>query len=152
MVHGLRGDSAGQRQWQEVVERMGVTPGATYGYGAVFDAIRLLDQGRPAEAAERTVPDPDEGWKWVTWIWLHWYVALRAEAAVLSGHAEAAARVADARGIVKGNPVAEAIVERADALLARDHDRVRATASAFEAAGCVYQAARSGLPDLELHE
>ena len=52
-------------------------------------------------------------WKWVTWIWLHWYVALRAEAAVLAGSPDAADRLAEARTIVAGNPVAGAIVERA---------------------------------------
>ncbi|WP_436533960.1 LuxR C-terminal-related transcriptional regulator [Actinoplanes sp. HUAS TT8] len=143
MVHELRGDETAGQQWRAVVERMGVTPEYTYGFGAVFDTIRLLDQGRAAEAAERTVPAPDEVWKWVTWIWLHWYVALRAEAAVLAGSPDAAARLEVARDIVKGNPVAEALVERADALLVSDNDRVRATAAAFDRAGCAYQAARS---------
>lgn len=143
MVHGLRSDAAEQAVWQGVAERMGVTPEYMYGFGAVFDTILLLDQGRAGEAAERTVPSPDEVWKWVTWIWLHWYVALRAEAAVLAGSADAAARIAAAREIVTGNPVAEALVERAEALLVSDSDRVLATADALEAAGCGYQAARS---------
>ncbi len=132
LVHGLRGDHAARAQWRAVVERMGITPGHTYGFGAVFDTILLLDQGRAADAAERTVPEPEQVWKWVTWIWLHWYVALRAEAAVLAGSSEAATRVGAARDVVKGNPVAEALVERADALLAADRDRVLATAGAFE--------------------
>ncbi|BCY10448.1 LuxR C-terminal-related transcriptional regulator [Actinoplanes sp. L3-i22] len=143
LVHGLRSSPAEQAEWQAVVERMGITPEYTYGFGAVFDTILLLDQGRATEAAERTALAPDEIWKWVTWIWLHWYVALRAEAAVLAGSPDAAARIAVARDVVEGNPVAAALVERADALLAGDHDRVLATAAAFEAAGCPYQAARS---------
>ncbi|GAA4608609.1 putative ATPase/DNA-binding CsgD family transcriptional regulator [Actinoplanes octamycinicus] len=143
MVHGLRGDEEQRQRWLGVLETMGVTPECTYGFGAVFDAIRLLDQDRAAEAAERLVPEPDEVWKWVTWIWLHWYVALRAEAAVLAGHPQAAARIAAAREIVTGNPVATALVDRADALLAGDDERVRATAAALRAAGCDYQAARS---------
>ncbi|GLW30369.1 ATP-binding protein [Actinoplanes regularis] len=144
MVHGLRGDTVARGEWLAVLERLGVSPGHTYGFGAVFDTILLLDQDRPAEAAERTAPEPDEVWKWVTWVWLHWYVALRAEAAALSGHPEAAARIAAAAGIVAGNPVAAAIVERADALLASDRKRVAATSTLFEAAGCPYQAERSG--------
>ncbi|GAA2900871.1 hypothetical protein Acy02nite_85020 [Actinoplanes cyaneus] len=145
MVHGLRGDEDSRARWQAVVERMGVTAELTYGFGAVFDTILLLDQGRVAQAAERTVPEPDEVWKWVTWIWLHWYVALRAEAAVLAESAEAASRVAAAREVVEGNPVAAALVERAGALLVSDRDRVLATAETLDAAGCAYQAARSRL-------
>jgi hypothetical protein len=37
---------------------------------------------RSWRALERVAPEPEQVWKWVTWIWLHWYVALRAEAAV----------------------------------------------------------------------
>ncbi|BCJ39556.1 hypothetical protein GCM10010168_92650 [Actinoplanes ianthinogenes] len=143
MVHGLRGAEDERERWLGVLATMGVTPECTYGYGAVFDAIRLLDQDRFAEAADRLAPEPDEVWKWVTWIWLHWYVALRAEAAVLARHPRAAERIAAAREIVTGNPVAAALVDRAGALLAGDDERVRATAGAFQAAGCEYQAARS---------
>jgi hypothetical protein len=53
-------------------------------------------------------------WKRVTWIWLHWCVALRAEAAVLAGHPAARDRVVAARATVAGNPVACAQVERAE--------------------------------------
>jgi hypothetical protein len=70
-------------------------------------------------------------------------VALRAEAAVLAGRPDAGQRVADARTVVAGNPVASALVDRAGALLDHDQDRVRATAVALDAAGCRYQAARS---------
>ena len=49
----------------------------------------LLHEGRAAEALERTAPEPGEVWRWVTWTWLHWYVALRAEAAVLAESADA---------------------------------------------------------------
>ncbi|WP_328474186.1 LuxR C-terminal-related transcriptional regulator [Actinoplanes sp. NBC_00393] len=143
MVHGLSGDEDGYREWTAILERVGVSPGRALGYGPVFDAMLLLHRGRPAEAVERLAPEPDEVWKWVTWIWLHWYVALRAEAAVLAGSPAAEARVAAARGIVAGNPVAEAMVERAQALLDGDLARVLGTAGAFEAAGCPYQAGRS---------
>ena len=88
-------------------------------------------------------PEPAEVWKFVTWIWLHWYVALRAEAAVLAGSPDAARRVAEARTVVAGNPVAAAILERADALLADDRERLLATADAFDTAGCHYQSART---------
>ncbi|MEU8380313.1 ATPase [Streptosporangium sp. NPDC048865] len=143
MVHGLRDDRDARREWRDVLDRLGTPPEHTYGYGAVFDATLLLHHGRAAEALERTAPEPRRVWKWVTWIWLHWYVALRAEAAVLAGSPDARGRLAEARGVVAGNPVAAAVVERARALLDGDREALLATAGAFDAAGCRYQAART---------
>jgi hypothetical protein len=94
-------------------------------------------------ALERLAPEPGDVWKWVTWIWLHWYVALRAEATVLAGRSDAGDRLARARTIVAGNPIADAIVERAAALLDRDRERLLATVDVFDAAGCRYQSART---------
>ncbi|MFF3437132.1 ATP-binding protein [Streptosporangium sp. NPDC002721] len=143
MIHDLRGDRDAGREWREVLGRLGSPPEHTYGYGAVFDAMVLLHRGRAPEALERMAPEPGQVWKWVTWIWHHWYVALRAEAAVLAGSPGARGRLAEARGVVAGNPVAAAIVERAGALLDGDREALLVTAGAFDAAGCRYQAARS---------
>ncbi|MFG1948542.1 ATP-binding protein [Nonomuraea sp. NPDC048826] len=142
-VHGLRGDEAARREWCEVLARLDDTPGNARGYGAIFDAMPLLHQGRAAEALERLAPEPGEVWQWVTWIWLHWYVALRAEAAVLAGSPGARDRLARARTVVAGNPVAGAVVARAEALLDGDRESLLATADAFDAAGCRYQSART---------
>jgi predicted ATPase/DNA-binding CsgD family transcriptional regulator len=143
MIHGLRGDDDARREWQEVLDQLGTSPDRTYGYGAVFDTMLLLHQGRVAEALERIEPDPQQVWKWVTWIWHHWYVALRAEAAVLAGSPDAHDRLAEARTIVAGNPVAEAMVKRAAAILDDDQEALLATAAAFDRAGCGYQSART---------
>ncbi|WP_433435458.1 ATP-binding protein [Nonomuraea sp. CA-141351] len=143
MIHNFRGDHDSEREWQVVLDRLGEPSERTYGYGALFDAMRMLHHGHAGEAMERMAPEPDEVWKWVTWIWLHWYVALRAEATVLAGSPDARERLADARTITAGNPVAGAIVERAGSLLDQDHKRLLATADVFEAAGCRYQAART---------
>ncbi|MEU8171450.1 LuxR C-terminal-related transcriptional regulator [Microbispora hainanensis] len=143
MIHGLRDDHDARREWHEVLEQLGSSPEHTYGYGAVFDAILLLHQGRAAEALERTAPEPGQVWKWVTWIWHHWYVALHTEAAVLAGSPVARDRLAEARTVVAGNPVAGAIVDRAGALLDGDQEALLATADAFDAAGCRYQSART---------
>ncbi|MEV6303443.1 LuxR C-terminal-related transcriptional regulator [Actinoplanes sp. NPDC051861] len=143
MIHGLEGDAAARGEWLAILDQLGTSPGRTLSYGAVFDAMLLLHEDRAAEAMARLAPEPDDVWKWVTWIWLHWYVALRAEATVLAHSPAAADRLAEARTIVAGNPVCEAIVERAAALLDGDTDRVLATAAPFEAAGCAYQADRS---------
>ncbi|BCJ35385.1 hypothetical protein Athai_28880 [Actinocatenispora thailandica] len=143
MVHGLRGDRDAERDWRAVLDRLGGTPARRFGYGAVFDAMLLLHRGRAGAAVDRLAPEPDRVWRWVTWLWLHWYVGLRAEAAVLAGCADAGDRVAAAGRVVAGNPAAEAIVARAGALLRGDVPRVRATSARLAAAGCRYQAARS---------
>ncbi|WP_211354354.1 ATP-binding protein [Stackebrandtia albiflava] len=143
MVHGLRGDDDARREWRAMLERLDDSPWQTHGYGAVFDGISLLHHGRADEALARMRPEPEEVRSRIMWIWFHWYVALRVEAAVAAGSVDAGRLVAEARGIVAGNPVATALVERADALLSGDRPRVAATAAAFEAAGCTYQAARS---------
>ncbi|MDG4789780.1 LuxR C-terminal-related transcriptional regulator [Micromonospora sp. WMMD1102] len=144
MIHGLRDDQEARGEWQEIQDQLGTSAGGrTYGYGAVFDAMLLLHQGRAPEALERVAPEPGEVWKWVTWIWLHWYVALRAEAAVLAGSPEARDRLAEARTIVAGNPVADAMVARAEALLDGDRAALLGTAAAFEVAGCRYQSGRT---------
>jgi hypothetical protein len=80
---------------------------------------------------------------WVTWIWGHWYSALRAEASVLAEHPDAAARVATARTHVRGNPIATAIVDRAQAVLDHDQSRVRTLVATFDRLGSPYQAART---------
>ncbi|MFB7515832.1 LuxR C-terminal-related transcriptional regulator [Streptomyces sp. NPDC056144] len=145
MVHGLRGDRAARAEWLGIVGRAGTAEEYRHGYGALLDAVVLLHEGDAPAAFDRLAPEPEDVWKWVTWIWLHWYVSVRAEASVLAGHpeAEARARIAAARSVVTGNPVATAHLDRAEALLDGDLPRLLATATAFEAAGSRYQAARS---------
>ncbi|MEV5660263.1 ATP-binding protein [Streptomyces flaveolus] len=144
MVHGLRGEHDERASWLTVVDQADTAPEQhRLGYGAVLDGMVLLHHGDAEAALERLAPDPGEVWKWVCWIWLHWYVALRAEAAVLVGHPEARARVEAARTAVAGNPVATAQVDRARALLDGDLPGQLAAAAAFDAAGCPYQSART---------
>ncbi|MEV4551394.1 ATP-binding protein [Nonomuraea wenchangensis] len=143
MIHGLRGDHEARREWQQVLNQLGAPPEYFHGYGAVFDAMLLLHRGQAREALRRMGPEPRQVWKWVTWIWHHWYVALRAEAAVLGGSPGARDRVAEARAVVAGNPVCAAIVERAEALLDGDQEALLATVKAFDAAGCRYQSVRT---------
>ncbi|WP_285587419.1 LuxR C-terminal-related transcriptional regulator [Herbidospora sp. NBRC 101105] len=143
MIHGLREDQDAWREWSAVLNRLDPSPGNAHGYGAIFEAVLLLHRGQASEALERLAPEPGEVWQWVTWIWLHWYVALRAEAAVLARSSDAGDRLAEARTVVAGNPVAGAIVERARALLDDDRERLLATADTFDTAGCRYQSART---------
>jgi predicted ATPase/DNA-binding CsgD family transcriptional regulator len=161
MVHGLRGDEPARAEWLAIMNELhalwelaqpnAATTAAVQswqasnpgGHTATFDAMVLLHHGDAEAALEPLAPEPEQVWKWVTWIWLHWYVALRAEAAVLAGHPAARDRVAAARATVAGNPVASAQVERAEAVLDGDLPRLLATADAFDAAGCRYQWART---------
>ncbi|MFD2007632.1 ATP-binding protein [Streptomyces narbonensis] len=144
MVHGLRGDLTARAEWLAIVDRAGTSEEYRHGYGAILDATVLLHDGDAAAALDRVAPEPEQVWKWVTWIWLHWYVALRAEASVLAAHPDARARTAAARTVVAGNPVASAQLDRAEALLdGGDPRRLLAVARAFDAAGSRYQAART---------
>ncbi|MFC4468879.1 ATP-binding protein [Streptomyces xiangluensis] len=144
MIHGLRGDHDARATWLAVVDQADTAMEQhRHGYGAVFDAMVLLHHGEVDAALERVAPEPDEVWKWVCWIWHHWYVALRAETAVLAGHPDARARIDAARAVVTGNPVATAQLDRAEALLDGDLPRQLAAAAAFDAAGCPYQSART---------
>ncbi|WP_405961758.1 LuxR C-terminal-related transcriptional regulator [Streptomyces sp. NBC_00024] len=143
MVHGLRGDHAARAAWLATVDEAGTASEHHHGYGAVCDAMVLLHHGDPDAALERVAPEPEQVWKWVSWIWLHWYAGLRAEASVLAGHPEARARVAAARALVTGNPVATAQLDRAQALLDGDLPGQLEAARAFDAAGCAYQSART---------
>jgi predicted ATPase/DNA-binding CsgD family transcriptional regulator len=143
MVHGLRGDQAARAEWLAIIDQLGVTPERRSGYSPTFDAITMLHRGQAPLALERLGTQTDEPNKWLTWIWLHWHVALRAEAAVLAGHSDANHHLAAARPVVAGNPIATAILDRAAALLDDDHERVLATAAAFETADCPYQQART---------
>ena len=143
MVHDLRGDPAARDEWLALIDQLGVTPERRSGYCPTFDAIALLHRGHAAVALERLGTTRDDSNKWLSWMWLHWHVALRAEAAVLAGHPDAGNHLAATRPIVAGNPVATAIVDRAAALADDDHEGLLAIATAFETAGCPYQRART---------
>jgi predicted ATPase/DNA-binding CsgD family transcriptional regulator len=142
MIHGLRGDHAARDNWLAILDRLGVTAERRSGYGPAFDAIALLHHGDAALALERLGAHANEPNRWLTGIWLHWHIALRAEAAVLADHPDAN-HYAAARPIVAGNPIATAILDRAAALLHDDHKRLLTTAAAFETADCPYQRART---------
>jgi predicted ATPase/DNA-binding CsgD family transcriptional regulator len=143
MIHGLRGDDEARAEWLAIVEELGITPERRAGYGHIFDAIVLLHHGRARLALERLAAEPDELEKAGTWIWRQWYLALRAEAAVLAGHPDVRGWLAAIQRMVAPNPVAGAIIERSNALLGHDRQRLLAAAAAFDAAGSRYQWART---------
>ncbi|MEV6065880.1 LuxR C-terminal-related transcriptional regulator [Nocardia sp. NPDC052001] len=141
MIHGLRGDDAARAEWQAVSDRLGAAPG--HGDRAVFNTLRLLHHGRIDEAFDHVDAAPADLWRDSPSPWLHWYVALRAETFALDGDPAAADRIAEARAVVAGNPIATALADRAEAILARDPDRILATVTVFDTAECRYQSART---------
>ncbi|MFI7541396.1 ATP-binding protein [Actinoplanes sp. NPDC049599] len=146
-MHGLRGDDHARAAWLEIVGAL-QTPGRSLSdahFGEFFDALLLLHRGLPEQAVQLMDTPPEKLTKWASGMWRPWYAALWAEAAVLSGHVDAADRVDRARRETAGNPIALALVDRAAALLVRggDRDGLAAAAAALREAGCRYQWART---------
>lgn len=143
LVHGLRGDDPARARWLATAAELGLPADHKTAYGAVFEAIRLLHHGRAAAAAAELATDLAELDVRDVWVWRHWYLALRAEAAVLADAPDAGEHLATAEATVRGDPIAAAIVARAAAVYAHAPERLAATAAALETAGSPYQHART---------
>jgi hypothetical protein len=146
-VYGLRGEDGSRALWLSIVDAL-MTPGrslAEFHFGEFFDALLLLHRGLSQQAVQVLGTAPEELNEWFSGLWRPWYAALWAEAAVISGHEDAAARVCRARRMTTDNPIAAAIVDRAAVLAeaAGDPDGLTAAATALEVAGCRYQWART---------
>ena len=129
MVEGLRGDEDARRKWKAVAVAMrrNKPPDHRIAYVDVFDAIVSLHRGLPREAVATLADDPESFDEWHTAAWRQWYAALWAEAAVLdteSSDGDRAKRLDRARAIAAGNPIATAMVARAEALAAGALDRL----------------------------
>jgi predicted ATPase len=142
-VHGLRGDDEARAAWLDIVNALATParPLSTMAFSEFFDALLLLHRGQADAATRRLTAPPERFRDWAGGIWRPWYAALWAEAAVLSGHPDAA-RIHRARLATRDNPIAAAIVARAEALTG-DRAGLGAAAAALEAAGCRYQWART---------
>jgi predicted ATPase/DNA-binding CsgD family transcriptional regulator len=144
-IHGLRGNQAERDAWLEVADALAVTgkPWRGRRFGQFLDAWLLLHQGRAEEAGQvlDAAPEPD-GLAWQNGMWQPWCAALWAEAAVLAGRGDAAARIAAAREMTRDNRAASAIVGRA-AALPGDRAGLTRAAAALQAAGFRYQWART---------
>jgi hypothetical protein len=68
----LREDHDVRREWNAVLGQLGTSSRHAHGYGAVFDAIRMLHCGQSSEALGRLAAERADVWKWMRWIWLHW--------------------------------------------------------------------------------
>ncbi|SHM72465.1 ATP-binding protein [Cryptosporangium aurantiacum] len=144
-VYGFRGDDDARNAWLAIAEAL-TTPGRTTAqihHGEFFDALLLLHHGRPDEAVARLTTPPEEFRTWYSGLWRPWYAAVWAEAAALSGHPDAAERLARARRSAVDNPIALAVVERSAAVATGDRKGVLAAAEQLHPTGCRYQWARS---------
>jgi len=148
-VYGLRGDDDTRVAWLEIVDAL-ATPGrplSTMHFNEFFDALLLLHRGQGEAAMRLLLAPPEEFRTWASGMWRPWYAALWAEAAVVTGHPDAAGRIRRAQLATWDNPVAAAVVERAAALAgdrAGQHPTALApAAAALSAAGCRYQWART---------
>jgi len=144
-LYGLRGDADTQAEWLAVVDAL-QTPGrglAVQRFPEFFDALLLLHQGHPERAAARLQAPPEQFRTWYNGRWRPWYAALWAESAVLSDSPEAADRLPQARELTVDNPIAAAIVERAQALADNDRAVLITAAAGLKTAGCHYQWART---------
>jgi hypothetical protein len=156
-VYGLRGDDEARAAWLGIVDAL-ATPGwppSSMHFDKFFDAMLLLHRGEAAAAMRRLHTPLEQFRDWASGMWRPWYAALWAEAAVLTGHPDAATRIDRARLATTDNPVAAAIVDRAGAL-ADGRGGLHPAAVALEAAGCRYQWARTliaiGGPDRDRGE
>jgi predicted ATPase/DNA-binding CsgD family transcriptional regulator len=142
MVHGIRGDDDARREWLGILTEIR-SVGAKTGYTEFLDAMVPLHRGQLDEALARLADGPESLRRWYDGAWRQWYAALWAEAAVLAELADRRERLDGARFIVGHNPIASAIVDRADAIDTGDTDLLLAAAAALDAGGCRYQHART---------
>ena len=158
MTFGLRGDDEARAEWLEVFTAMRSSAYSAYagpetGYEPTFEAILRLHRGEVDAAVAVLEHGPESFDRSHTAVWRHWYAALWAESAVLAGLDDQDERLATARSITAGNPVAGVIVDRAELLRSvsgqgsesgeGSGDGLVPLAEAFAAAGCVYQQART---------
>ncbi|MCC6495828.1 MAG: hypothetical protein IT193_06170, partial [Propionibacteriaceae bacterium] len=129
---------------------LGIDPallaGCALGWAPVFDGLLALHLDDPARAVRRLSVDADDAGIFGPWAigpWRPWYAALWAESAVLDNHPDATARLARSSPLVRDNPIAAAIVERARALATGDEAALAGLGGTFARLGCPYQQART---------
>ena len=101
-------------------ERLTRSAGHKTAYIQVFDGLVALHRGELGDALTRLAEPPESFRHWHDGAWRQWYAAVWAEAAVLAELADRRDRLDRARFIVGHNPVASAIVDRAEAIDAGD--------------------------------
>jgi hypothetical protein len=150
MVHGILGDDEARADWLQVAyglngDQVTIT---MRDWAPTFDAVVALHRGEFHAAADRLaidLGDPESWWHAGQIIYRPWYAAVWAEAAVLARLPDAEVRIRAARQAARANPIASAMVERAAAFAVNDRTAVENLTATFEALGCPYQQARTGV-------
>jgi hypothetical protein len=147
MAYGIRGDDESRLEWLSIFNEMRRVVKPTRGRYTIlspsFEGIVALHRGEIGVALGLVAGDPESFKPWHDAAWRPWYAAVWAEAGVLGALPDRSARLDRARFVVRGNPVAVAIVERAAAIDTGDTEALLAAAAALDAAGARYQRART---------
>ena len=147
MAYGIRGDDEARLEWLDIFTAMHRVVRPTRGrhtiYAPAFEGMVALHRGEIGAALRHVDGDPESFKPWHDAAWRPWYTAVWAEAGVLAGLPDRRARLDRARFVVRGNPVAAAIVERAVAFDVGDHETLLSLAATLDAAACPYQRART---------
>ena len=143
---GLRGDDDARSEWLDIFTIMNrvVAPlaGRDAGLPRILDALLHLHRADHDAALAALDVDPEDLRHWHTGAWRQWHAAIWAEASVLARRPDATERIARARVITTGNPIAAPLVDRptpSPQPTAPPADIRRA----LHAAGCRYQWART---------
>jgi predicted ATPase/DNA-binding CsgD family transcriptional regulator len=147
MAHGIRGEDQARLEWNDIVDEMcrvvqSVRDRPTI-YRPAFDGIVALHRGEIEDALAHVAGAPESFKPWHDAAWRPWYAAVWAEAGVLAGLSDRRSRLDRARFLVRANPIAAAIVARAEAIDLGDIGGLLAAADVLDAAGCPYQRART---------
>jgi predicted ATPase len=150
MAHGLRGDELERIRWREISDTLNAGVARRLllqqAWRPTFDGILALHRGDVRKALGVLAADGGDDDYWGVWhkaLWRPWYVGAWVEAAVLARTDGARYRVDRGRHLVRDNPIAAAVVERAAAILDGRTAEVEASAHRFAALGCTYQRDRS---------
>jgi predicted ATPase/DNA-binding CsgD family transcriptional regulator len=147
MVYGIRGADEERMEWLDVAAEMRrvVEParGGQTIYPPTFEAMVALHRGEVGVALAHMAVDPESFKPRYDGAWRPWYAATWAEAGVLGDLRDRQGRLDRARFLVRSNPIATAMVQRATAIDAGDTAGLLTAAHALEAAGCRYQRART---------
>jgi predicted ATPase len=150
MVHGILGNDAERRRWSELRRELLVNPNAVPPHPRIWpellDALVLLHRGDAAAALRVCAMAPDDpsfSHNGLQPLWTAWYAAAWAEASGGVGVADLAARIQVARHVARDNDVALCVIDRTEALAAKDFAALPRMAARLDELGCLYQAERT---------
>ena len=150
LAHGLLGQDDEREEWRSIAReldagRLASPDGVETGWAPTLDTWLLLHRGQPDAALAILTVDVDHPlWAgWATALWRPWYAAAWAEASALASVPDLEERLDRALIATCGNPVAGALVRRAEALAHDDLESVAALATTFDELGAAYQRDRS---------